>query len=73
MIAHLFSRNQFIIGAAFSLFFFYLFMRLGLSKCHSGKTLHVRKTTRAEQRQKTLYDALGIPANPGATIQTIMD
>jgi len=38
-----------------------------------GKTLHVRKTTRAEQRQKTICDALGIPANPGGTAQTIID
>ncbi len=38
-----------------------------------GKTLHVRKTTRAEQRQKQLCDALGIPANPGGTVQTIID
>ncbi len=38
-----------------------------------GKTLHIRKTTRAEQRQKNICDALGIPANPGGTAQTIID
>ena len=38
-----------------------------------GKTLHVRKTMRAEQRQKQLCDVLGIPANPGETVQTIID
>ena len=42
-------------------------------KREDGKTLHVRKTTQAEQRQKNICDALGIPANPGETIQTIID
>ena len=38
-----------------------------------GKTLHVRKTTRAEPRQKVICDALGIPATPGKTEQSIID
>jgi len=41
-------------------------------KCADGKTRHVRKTTRAEQRQKLICDALGVPTNPGGTVQTIM-
>jgi len=42
-------------------------------KREDGKTLHIRKTTRAEQRQKTICDALGISATPGGTVQTIID
>lgn len=42
-------------------------------KRKDGKTLHIRKTTRAEQRQKRICDALGISANPGETVQTIID
>lgn len=42
-------------------------------KRKDGKTLHVRKTTRAEQRQQIICDALGISATPGRTEQTIMD
>ena len=32
-----------------------------------GRTLHVRKATRAEPPQQTIYDALGIDPAPGAT------
>lgn len=32
-----------------------------------GKTLHVRKATRAEPWQKAIYDALGLSAQPGPT------
>ncbi len=32
-----------------------------------GRTLHVRKTTLAEQKLKNLYDALGLPASPVGT------
>ena len=38
-----------------------------------GKTLHVRKTTRAEPRQKVICGALGIPATPGRTERRIVD
>lgn len=38
-----------------------------------GKTLHVRKTTRAEPRQKLICDALGILATPGRTEQSIIE
>jgi len=42
-------------------------------KREDGKTLHIRKTTRAEQRQKNICDALGLSASPGRTVQTIID
>ena len=32
-----------------------------------GRTLHVRKTTLAEQKLKNLYDALGLSASPVGT------
>ena len=35
-----------------------------------GKTLHVRKATRAEPQQKANYDALGISPQPGSTQTT---
>ncbi len=33
----------------------------------NGPTLHVRKATRAEPEQRSIYDALGIPHTPGGT------
>jgi transposase len=36
-----------------------------------GKTLHIRKATRAEPRQQVIYDALGISDRPGWTEKTI--
>ncbi len=33
----------------------------------NGQTLQVRKTTRAEPEQRSIYDALGIPHTPGGT------
>ncbi len=33
----------------------------------NGQTLHVRKATRAEPEQRSIYDALGIPHTPGST------
>lgn len=36
-----------------------------------GKTLHIRKATRAEPRQQAIYDALGISDRPGRTEKTI--
>jgi transposase len=38
-----------------------------------GKTLHIRKSTRAEPRQQVIYDALGISDRPGRTEKTIID
>ena len=37
-----------------------------------GKTLHIRKTTRAEPRQQAIYDALGLSDRPGKTERTII-
>jgi len=42
-------------------------------KRKDGKTIHVRKTTRAEERQQTICDALGIKATPGWTEKTVID
>jgi transposase len=36
-----------------------------------GKTVHIRKATRAEPRQQVIYDALGIGGRPGKTEKTI--
>jgi transposase len=36
-----------------------------------GRTLHIRKCTRAEPSQLAIYDALGIPARPGRTEKTV--
>ena len=36
-----------------------------------GKTIHIRKATRAEPRQQVIYDALGISDRPGGTEKTI--
>jgi transposase len=37
-----------------------------------GRTIHIRKTTRAEPRQQQVYDALGISDRPGKTEKTII-
>ena len=37
-----------------------------------GRTLHVRKSTRAEPRQQVIYDALGISDRPGKTEKTLV-
>ena len=36
-----------------------------------GKTVHIRKTTRAEPRQQAIYDELEISDRPGRTEKTI--
>ena len=41
-------------------------------KRSDGKTLHIRKTTRAEPRQQVIYDALGLSERPGKTEKTII-
>jgi len=38
--------------------------------CRAGSTVHVRKSTRPEQRQQEIYTALGIESLPGQTIKT---
>ena len=37
-----------------------------------GKTIHLRKATRAEPHQKEIYDALGISPQPGDTQKTLV-
>ena len=37
-----------------------------------GRTLHVRKATRAEPPQQAIYDALGIGSTPGGTRKTLV-
>ena len=37
-----------------------------------GRTLHVRKATRAETDQKAIYDALGIDPAPGGVRKMIV-
>ena len=37
-----------------------------------GRTIHVRKATRAEPRQQLIYDALGIGDRPGSQHITIV-
>jgi len=37
-----------------------------------GNTVHIRKSTRAEPHQKTLYDTLGISATPGTSQKTVV-
>jgi len=39
-------------------------------KREDGKTIHLRKATRAEPYQKEIYDALGISAQPGGNQKT---
>jgi hypothetical protein len=38
-----------------------------------GKTCHVRKATRPEPDQLTIYKALGLPSLPGRTEKTVID
>jgi len=37
-----------------------------------GKTIHIRKATRAEPHQKTIYNALGLSAQPGGAQKTVI-
>jgi len=37
-----------------------------------GKTIHLRKATRAEPHQKVIYHALDIPTQPGSAQKTIV-
>jgi len=37
-----------------------------------GRTLHVRKATRAEPPQQAIYDALSIGSTPGGTRKTLV-
>lgn len=37
-----------------------------------GRTIHVRKATRPQPRQRLIYDALGIDERPGRTETTVI-
>jgi hypothetical protein len=37
-----------------------------------GKTIHLRKATRAEPNQEAIYQALGIPMQPGSVQKTVV-
>ncbi len=39
-------------------------------RCENGKTVHLRKSTRAEPEQKQIYDVLGITSQPGCSLKT---
>lgn len=41
-------------------------------QCEDGKTVHLRKTTRAEPGQKKIYDALGVITQPGGSQKTFI-
>jgi len=41
-------------------------------KREDGRTVHVRKATRAEPRQQLIYDALGITDRPGRQQITVV-
>ena len=38
----------------------------------AGRSLHVRKATRAERGQQAIYDALGIDASPGGVRKLVV-
>jgi hypothetical protein len=38
-----------------------------------GQIYHIRKATRPEPRQQVLYNALGLPHQPGKTEKTLID
>ena len=39
-------------------------------QCKSGRTVHVRKSTRPEANQQSIYTALGVKSHPGHAIKT---
>ncbi len=41
-------------------------------QCKNGETVHVRKSTRAEPRQKQIYDALSLSCSPGRLIKRVI-
>ena len=40
--------------------------------CAEGRTVHIRKATRAEPMQKSIYDALGMGSQPGKVVKTFV-
>lgn len=41
-------------------------------ECEDGRTVHLRKPTRAEPQQKQIYDALGTSSRPGGSQKTFI-
>ncbi|MDX8389719.1 MAG: hypothetical protein R8M38_04420, partial [Mariprofundaceae bacterium] len=41
-------------------------------RTRQDETIHIRKATRPEAWQKTIYQALGLKQNPGGTMKTIV-
>jgi hypothetical protein len=41
-------------------------------KREDGKTIHVRKSSKAETSQQAIYDALGLSYKPGKVAKTIL-
>jgi transposase len=37
-----------------------------------GRTVHLRKTTKPDPKQKVIFDALGISCSPGKTVKTMI-
>ena len=42
-------------------------------QCQNGTAVHIRKSTRPEQRQKVIYEALNLSCNPGPTIKSVIE
>ena len=48
-------------------------MRITVSlRTRDGKTIHLRKSTRAEPHQQMIYDALGVPSQAGVNQRTTL-
>jgi hypothetical protein len=41
-------------------------------QCKNGETIHVRKSTRPEQKQQEIYSALGLKSHPGTTVKATL-
>ncbi len=41
-------------------------------RCKNGETVHVRKSTRPEQKLQEIYSALGLRSHPGTTVKTTL-
>jgi len=41
-------------------------------QCKNGETVHVRKSTRPEQKQQEIYSALGLRSHPGTTVKATL-
>jgi hypothetical protein len=41
-------------------------------KREDGKTIHLRKSSKAEPSHQAIYDALNLPYQPGKKVKTIL-